>query len=86
VTSNGGADAIVWVLVGNVARSTSLVGANVPHPTLYALDASDLHALWVSAPSMLQVGGKYNTPAFGHGMVFVGTDRIQAFGLQSPSR
>jgi hypothetical protein len=86
VTSNGGADAIVWVLVGNVARSTPLVGANVPHPILYALDAADLHALWVSTPPMLQVGGKYNTPAFGHGMVFVGTDRIQAFGLQSPSR
>jgi hypothetical protein len=86
VTSNGSANAIVWVLVGNVARSTPLVGPNVPHPILYALDALDLHALWVSTPSMLQVGGKYNTPAFGHGMIFVGTDRIQAFGLQSTSR
>jgi len=83
VTSNGGNDAIVWILVGNVARSTPLVGPNVPHPILYALDPSSLHALWISTPSMLQVGGKYVTPAFGAGMVFVGTDRIQAFGLQS---
>ena len=83
VTSNGGNDAIVWILVGNVGRSTPLVGPNVPHPVLYALDPANLHALWISTPSMLQVGGKYNTPAFGPGMVFVGTDRIQAFGLQS---
>jgi hypothetical protein len=83
VTSNGGNDAIVWILVGNVGRSTPLVGPNVPHPILYALDASSLNAQWISTPSMLQVGGKYNTPAFGAGMVFVGTDRIQAFGLQS---
>jgi hypothetical protein len=83
VTSNRGNDAIVWILVGNVGRSTPLVGPNVPHPVLYALDPSSLHALWISTPSMLQVGGKYNTPAFGTGMVFVATDRIQAFGLRS---
>jgi hypothetical protein len=86
VTSNGGNDAIVWILVGNVGRSTPLVGLNVPHPVLYALDPSSLHALWISTPSMLQVGGKYNTPAFGPGMVFVGTDRIQTFGIQSDPR
>jgi hypothetical protein len=83
VTSNGGNDAIVWILVGNVARSTLLTGPNVPHPILYALDAATLKALWVSTPSMLNVGGKYNTPGFGPGLVFVGTDRIQAFGLKS---
>jgi hypothetical protein len=53
----------------------------VPHPILYALDPVTLKALWMSTPSMLNIGGKYNTPAFRHGMVFVGTDRIQAFGL-----
>jgi hypothetical protein len=82
VTSNGAKDAIVWVLVANVTRSASLVGPNVPHPILYALDPMTLKALWVSTPSMLNVGGKYNAPAFGRGMVFVGTDRIQAFGLR----
>jgi outer membrane protein assembly factor BamB len=82
VTSNGGKDAIVWLLVGNVARSTLLTGPDVPHPILYALDPVTLRALWISTPLMLNVGGKYNTPAFGPGMVFVGTDRIQAFGLE----
>ena len=86
VTSDGANNAIVWILVGNVGRSTPLAGPNVPHPVLYALDPSSLRALWISTPSMLQVGGKYNTPAFGPGMVFVGTDRIQAFGLRSDPR
>ncbi|HEV3199781.1 MAG TPA: malectin domain-containing carbohydrate-binding protein [Bryobacteraceae bacterium] len=81
VTSNGSANAIVWVLVANVTRSASLVGSGVPHPILYALDPVTLKALWISTPAMLNVGGKYSAPAFGHGMVFVGTDRIQAFGL-----
>jgi len=81
VTSNGADNAIVWVLVGNVTRVASLVGPNVPHPILYALDPVTLKPLWASTPAMLNVGGKYNSPGFGHGMVFVGTDRVQAFGL-----
>jgi hypothetical protein len=82
VTSNGGNNAIVWILVANVTRSSSLTGPAVPHPILYALHPATLRALWISTPSMLNVGGKYNTPGFGPGMVFVGTDRIQAFGIQ----
>ncbi|HKE29419.1 MAG TPA: hypothetical protein VKB88_44020 [Bryobacteraceae bacterium] len=82
VTSNGSNDAVVWVLVANVTRIASLT-RDVPHPILYALDAGTLEALWISTPPMLNVGGKYNTPAFGPGMVFVATDRIQAFGLDS---
>jgi hypothetical protein len=82
VTSDGAKNAIVWALVANVTRSASLVGPNVPHPILYALDPMTLKALWVSTPGMLNVGGKYNAPAFGRGKVFVGTDRIQAFGLR----
>jgi hypothetical protein len=81
VTSNGPDNAIVWVLVSNVTRGASLVGATVTHPILYALDPVTLKTLWMSTPPMLNVGGKYNTPAFGRGMVFVGTDRIQAFGV-----
>jgi malectin (di-glucose binding ER protein) len=83
VTSNGTDNAIVWVLVANVLRSASLVGPSVPHPILYALDPATLKALWISTPAMLNVGGKYSTPAYGRGMVFVATDRIQAFGLVS---
>jgi hypothetical protein len=82
VTSDGAKNAILWVLVANVTRVASLADPNVPHPILYALDPMTLKALWVSTPEMLHVGGKYNAPAFGHGMVFVGTDRIQAFGLR----
>jgi hypothetical protein len=33
-----------------------------------------------TAPDQVLV---YNTPAFGPGIVFVGTDRILAFGLES---
>src|SRR5262249_10442955 len=58
VTSNGSGNAIVWVLVANVTRSASLVGPNVPHPILYALDPVSLKALWISTPAMLNVGGK----------------------------
>ena len=82
ITSDGPNHAILWVLVANVTRSDSLVGANVRHPILYALDPMTLKALWISTPAMLNVGGKYNAPGFGHGTVFVGTDRIQAFGLR----
>ena len=84
VTSNGGDNAIVWVLVANVPRGALLSDPHTAHPILYALDPVTLKALWVSTPEMLNVGGKYNTPGFGGGRVFVGTDRIQAFGLTRP--
>jgi hypothetical protein len=83
VTSDGSENAIVWVLVANVPRSASLADPNAAHPILYALDPITLQPLWTSTPDMLHVGGKYNAPAFGRGQVFVGTDRIQAFGIQS---
>jgi hypothetical protein len=83
VTSNGSSNAIVWLLVANVTRSQSLVGPGVPQPILYAFDASTLQLLFTSTTGQLNVGGKYNTPAVARGVVFVGTDRIQAFGLRS---
>lgn len=82
VTSNGAHNAIVWVLVANVPRGASLDDPNAARPTLYAFDPVTLQPLWSSTPGMLNVGGKYNTPAFGRGQVFVGMDRIQAFGLK----
>jgi hypothetical protein len=85
VTSNGSNDAIVWVLVANVPRGASLADPNAAHPILYALDPVTLKPLWISTPEMLNVGGKYNTPGFGPGRVFVGTDRIEAFGLNTPT-
>jgi hypothetical protein len=81
VTSNGSTNAIVWIMDANVYRSASLVGSGVPHPVLYALDASTLQLLWNSNSSQLNVGGKYNHATIANGVVFVGTDRIQAFGI-----
>ena len=81
LTSNGATNAIAWVLDANVFRSAALAGSNVPQPVLYALDATTMQRLWNSTPGQLNVGGKYNHPTIAHGVVFVGTDRIQAFGL-----
>jgi hypothetical protein len=81
ITSLGPDNAIVWVLDANVYRSASLVGNNVPHPVLYALDANTMQLLWNSTSDQLNVGGKYNHPIITHGIVLVGTDRIQAFGI-----
>ena len=81
VTSNGSRDAIVWVLDTDAPRSTPLYGPNAPQPVLYAFDADDFTLLWRSPPGVLATGGKYSEPTIARGTVFVGTDRIQAFGL-----
>lgn len=84
VTSHGGQDAIVWVL-DTAPRTTPLYGDAAPHPVLYAFDALSLKLLWKSAPAKLATTGKYNEPTVAHGTVFVGTDRIEAFGLRNGS-
>lgn len=81
VTSRAGRDAIAWVLDENARRSALLSGDDAPRPVLYAFDATTLALLWRSAPGQLHTSGKYNAPAFARGMAFVGTDRIQAFGV-----
>jgi hypothetical protein len=81
VTSNGSSDAIVWVMDPNLLRSQPLIGPNAPHPNLFAIDAATMKPLWQSTPNLLNVSGKYNTPTIARGVVFVGTDRIHAFGL-----
>lgn len=81
VTSRGGEDAIVWILDENARRSAPLAGADAPRPVLYALDAMTLEPLWQSGPGELHTSGKYNEPAVARGAIFVGTDRIQAFGI-----
>jgi malectin (di-glucose binding ER protein) len=68
-----------------VYRSASLVGSGVPHPVLYAFDAFTMQRLWNSTTDQLHVGGKYNHAVVVHGVVLVGTDRIQAFGLSPAS-
>ena len=81
VTSNGSRDPVVWVLDPNARRSALLVGDEAPQPVLYAFDAMTLRLLWRSAPGQLHASGKYNEPVIARGTVFVGTDRVQAFGL-----
>jgi hypothetical protein len=83
VTSNGSTGGVVWLMDANVYRSASLVGPNVPHPVLYAFDASTMQLLWKSTADQLNVGGKYSHAVVARGVVFVGTDRIQAFGIKS---
>lgn len=83
VSSDGGSGAIVWVLDPNVPRSASLYGDDAPRPVLYAFDALSLKLLWKSAPGALFPTGKYNEATVADGMVLVGTDRIQAFGLRN---
>ncbi len=82
VTSNGGRDAIVWVLDTNAARSAPLYGPDAPLAVLYAFDATNLKLLWKNAPGQLATTGKYNEPTVLNGVAYVGTDRIQAFGLR----
>ncbi len=71
---------LVWVLDENAPRSALLAGEASPRPVLHAFDGDTLRRLWSSADGVLQTSGKYNAPAFGAGLVFVGSDRIQAFG------
>jgi competence ComEA-like helix-hairpin-helix protein len=83
VSSNGSQDAIVWVLDENARRSAILTGPKAPHPVLYAIDPTTLKVLWQSDPDLLQASGKYNSPTIADGNVYVGTDRIVAFGTGS---
>jgi hypothetical protein len=82
VTSNGGREGIVWVVDQNAPRTARLYGENTPKPFLYAFDAASLNLLWRSAPGELFTTGNYGEPTIVNGMVLVGTDRVQAYGLK----
>jgi hypothetical protein len=80
VSSHGPSDPILWVVEPNVYRSESLAGSS--RPTLYAVDGTTLQVLYRSNPSDFSgSGGKYYHPVVAAGVVFVGVDRISAFGL-----
>ena len=83
VSSNGPADPIAWLVDTNVDRAASLDPATAAHATLYAIDALTMRVLFASTSDQLHVGGKYYHPVVARGAVFVGTDRISAFGLTS---
>lgn len=81
VTSNSAASPIVWVVEPNVYRGDSLGGNS--RPTLHAIDGTTMQRLFSSQPSdFTGAGGKYYHPIVSRGTVFVGVDRITAFGLR----
>ena len=80
MSSQGGSGPVVWVVDENAPRTKSLAAPDAPHPVLYAFDGATMQLLYRSTPTDLDVGGKYVEPVVAHGMVFVATDRVQAFG------
>lgn len=82
VSSNGGENGVVWVMDTNVPRSVDIYQPDAPGARIYAFDARSLKPLWQSGDALF-TSGKYNEPAVVDGMVLVGTDRLQAFGLRA---
>jgi mono/diheme cytochrome c family protein len=82
VSSNGGRNAVVWVLDTNALRTANQFSKNAPRAVLYAFDAENLNLLWSSGDELFP-SGKYNEPAIVNGLVLVGTDRVQAFGSRT---
>ena len=82
ISSNGGRNAIAWIVEPNVGRSDSLVSA--PAATLYAVDVMRMQMLWSSKPGDLFPGAKYYHPVVARGQVIVATDRVSGFGLDMP--
>ena len=81
ITGNGTAGEIDWIIDSGVQRSDPLTSFARGAPTLYAYNANTLQPLWSSAYQQLDMGGKYNSVTVARGNLFLGTDRIQAFGL-----
>jgi hypothetical protein len=81
ITADGTSHPIDWILDAGVQRTDALTSFANGAPTLYAFDALTLQPLWSSPYQQLDMGAKYNTIAAARGVLFVGTDRIQAFGL-----
>ena len=73
---------MVWIVDENAVRTASLASTSPPRPILYAVDGATMSVLYRSTPADLTTGGKYVTPVIAHGTVFVGTDRLQAFGVR----
>jgi hypothetical protein len=82
VSSDGPTGPVVWVVDASAGRQASLLDPATPGPRLFAFDGVTLGALWASPPGALPIGGKYVTPVVAHGTVFVGADRLYAFGAR----
>ena len=80
VSSDGGRRAIVWLMDPNGPRTMDIFQPDTPRAILYAFDAVTLRLLWKSRDELFP-SGKYNEPTVVDGLVLVGTDRLQAFGI-----
>lgn len=81
ITADGTGNEVYWILDAGVQRTDSLANFSNGAPTLYAYDPVTMRMLWSSSFEELDMGGKYNSVTAARGDVFVGTDRIQAYGL-----
>ncbi|MBO9580115.1 MAG: hypothetical protein J7498_04415 [Sphingobium sp.] len=83
ISSNAGRDAIIWMIDQNAPRTVNLFGTKPPQPLLYAFDAATLKPIYQSEVGQLFPTGNYGEPSVVEGMVLIGTDRLQAFGLKA---
>jgi hypothetical protein len=83
ITGNGTANEIDWIVDAGVQRTDSLTSFSNGAPVLYAFNPVTMQPIWSSAYQELSMDGKYNSVAVARGNLFVGTHRIQAFGLTS---
>jgi hypothetical protein len=82
ITGNGTSNEIDWVVDEGVQRTDALNnGFTNGAPVLYAYNAITMQPIWSSSYGQLDMGGKYNSIAVARGNLYVGTNRIQAFGL-----
>jgi hypothetical protein len=81
ITGDGTSNEILWIVDAGVQRGDSLANFSNGAPTLYAYNLLTMTPIWSSAYTDLNMGGKYNSITAARGDVFVGTNRIQAFGL-----
>jgi hypothetical protein len=82
ITGNGTSNEIDWVVDEGQQRTDGTTSFSDGSSVLYAYNALTLQPLWNSAYEELDVpDGKYNSIAVARGDVYVGTNRIQAFGL-----
>lgn len=82
ISSNGGRDAIAWIVEPNVSRVSNL--ASAPAATLFAVDVMQMKTLWSSKPGDLFPSAKYFHPVVARGQVIVATDRVSGFAASPP--
>jgi hypothetical protein len=84
ITGNGTSNEIDWIVDEGKQRTDNATSYSSGAPVLYAYNPLTMQPLWSSAYEELATPfGKYNSISVARGDVYVGTNRIQAFGLTS---